>query len=166
MTPTGCRNEKAKERSAGISTQQIPLELLPAAGAKNAVWAAQVLASESPVLRSRELPHPDSPCGTRTALITPTPGKRRAHGSGPPPAARTLPAGRCGNLETPRLPSSSSACLGELRQRASSPIPLRLPRAAAWRGENRGPSVQPLPQNSRAGRPDRRHPACPVFTGC
>ena len=75
-----------------------------------------------------------------------------------------LPSGCCGNLATPRLPSSSSACLGELRPRASSTIPLRLPRAATWRGENRGPSVQLLPQNSRAGHPDRRHPVCPLFS--
>ena len=75
----------------------------------------------------------------------------RAEGSMPGPGAGVWRPGACSTL-----------ALG-LRPRASSPIPLLVPRAATRGGEKRGQSGQLRPQTSRAGYGGCRGPACPLF---
>lgn len=142
------RQRQRKGRRTGIPKQQIRPPLFPAAGATNAVWAAQVHAPGSPVPRSRQRPAP-----------RPQPPPTHPEGLGLPSLLRLR--GRAGglgagagsrSLETRRLLDSSSGTLAQgLRPRASCPIPLLVPRAATRRGEKRGQSGQLRPQTSRAG---------------
>lgn len=123
-------------------------------------FAAQILASESPVLRSRAPPPWTSPAGLGLHSLFRLQEQRRAFIR---PASRSLApsARRCGNLETPRLPSSSPRAW--VNSGRALPSPTSACRALQPGEENRGPSVQLLPQNSRAGHPTADVPCVLCF---